>query len=334
MSDAATPSAAERELDRLLEHYEPRLDPRLERRDLAAELGLAALFAAVCAGLLFIVDVPRDTSWTTVVVLVVALAATGRVQFQAGAGYTDPGQLVFVPLLFAAPLGAVPLLVVAANVLTHAPDYVARRRHGQKVVLDVNDAWFSLGPVAVLAIAGAQSPEWADWPWYVAALAAQFAVDFVAACTRERLALGASPAAIAQVLRWVWLVDALLAPAGLLAAFASAEDELAFLLILPIPLAVGIFAAERRHRLMQAVELRETKAELDRRDLLRREALELNDTVVQHLVVAHYLLERGEGEAAREPVERSLGEAKRIIGDLLEDEPKPGAMRRGASAAQ
>jgi hypothetical protein len=133
------------------------------------------------------------------------------------------------------------------------------------------------------------------------------------------------------VLRWVWLVDALLAPAGLLVAFATADEDFAFLLILPIPLAIGIFAAERRHRLAQAVELRETKAELDRRDLLRREALELNDAVVQHLVVAHYLLQRGEGEAAREPVERSLTEAKRIIAELL-DEPEPGAMRRGASA--
>ena len=77
----------------------------------------------------------------------------------------------------------------------------------------------------MLAIAGAAVPEWADWPWYVAALAAQFGVDFVVACTRERLALGASPAALLQVLPWVWMVDALLAPAGLLTAFATAEEE-------------------------------------------------------------------------------------------------------------
>jgi hypothetical protein len=132
------------------------------------------------------------------------------------------------------------------------------------------------------------------------------------------------------VLRWIWLVDALLAPAGLLTAFAMTDEEFAFLLILPIPLAIGIFAAERRHRLAQAVELRETKAELDRRDLLRREALELNDAVVQHLVIAHYLLQQGESDAAREPVERSLGEAKRIIAELL-GEPEPGSMRRGES---
>ena len=334
MSDAAPTPAVETELDRLLEHYEPRLDSGLERRELVGELALAGLFAAACAVLFATVEIERDVPWPVVAALVVALAAARRVRFQAGAGYTYPGQLLFVPLLFAAPLPAVPLLVVAAHALGNAEDYARARAGPQKLVLEVNDAWFSLGPVVVLAVAGAGTPEWADWPVYVAALGAQFGVDFVVACTRERLALGASPAAIAQVLRWVWLVDALLAPAGLLTAFAMAEEDLAFLLILPIPLAIGIFAAERRYRLAQAVELREAKAEIDRRDLLRREALELNDTVVQHLVVAHYLLERGESEAAREPVERSLGETKRIIADLLEDEPEPGAMRRGASATQ
>ena len=334
MSDAAATSAVDAELDRLLERYEPRLDSGLDRRELHAELGLAAAFAGLCAVLLATVDVQRDVSWPIVAALVAALAATKRVKFQAGAGFTYPGELVFVPLLFAAPLAAVPLLVAAAHVLAHLADYARGHSHPQKVVLDVNDAWFAFGPVAVLALADAQTPEWGDWPWYVAALVAQFAVDFVLACARERLALGASPGAIARVLRWVWLVDALLAPAGLLTAFAMAEEEFAFLLILPIPLAIGIFAAERRYRLSQAVELREAKAELDRRELLRREALELNDAVVQHLVVAHYLLERGEGEAAREPVERSLTETKRIIADLLHDAPEPGAMRRGAPASE
>jgi hypothetical protein len=307
------------ELDDLLAHYEPRLESPLAPRERFAEAVLALAFLAVAVALPFVVDSERQWSWGIVVALVLAYAAAGRV-------------LVFVPLLFCAPLGAVPLLVALANVLSNAPEHLTRRRHGYKIALDLNDAWFAIGPVLVLAAADAQTPAWDDWPWYVLALLAQFAVDFVVACTREGLALGASPRMIARVLRWVWVVDALFAPAGLLAAFAAADEPYAFLLILPVPLALGIFAAERRRRLAQAVELREKTEELRRRELLQREALELNDNVVQHLVVAQYLLERGDGEEALGSVERSLGEAKRIIADLLH-EPEPGAMRRGASPA-
>jgi signal transduction histidine kinase len=320
------------ELDGLLEHYEPRLESPLAPRERFAEALLAAAFLAVGVVLALVVESEQPWSWGIVAALVLAYAAAGRVQFQAGAGYTTPTQLVFVPLLLTAPLAAVPLLVALANVLSNAPEHLTRRRHADKIALDLNDAWFAVGPVLVLAAAGAQTPAWEDWPWYVLALLAQFGVDFVVACTREGLALGASPAAIARVLGWVWLVDALLAPAGLLAAFAAADQDYAFLLILPVPLALGIFAAERRRRLAQAVELRAKTEELRRRDLLQREALELNDNVVQHLVVAQYLLERGEHEEARDPVERSLGEAKRIIADLLQ-EPEPGAMRRGRAPA-
>ena len=183
--------------------------------------------------------------------------------------------------------------------------------------------------MVVLGAAGAQTPDWGDWPLYVAALAAQWAVDLAAAAAREWVAVGARPGAmLLRVLPWIWLVDALLAPAGLLAAFAG---EYAFLLLLPLPLALGVFATERRRRLAQAIELRAARADLERRDLLRREALEINDSVVQHLAVAHYLMARGEIEQAGELVERSLTEGKRIIGDLLED-PEPGTLRRREAA--
>ncbi len=64
----------------------------------------------------------------------------------------------------------------------------------------------------------------------------------------------------------------------------------------------------------------------------QRQALEINDNVVQHLAVAKYLLGRGETDQAGELVERSLEEGKRIFGDLLDD-PTPGAMRRMTSAS-
>ena len=325
-------SAAPSEFDDLLERYEPRLTSRLTRRELAVEAALAVLFVAVSAVLIAAVDSERAWSWGPVVAVVVLFAGVARVQFQAGAGYTRPTELALVPMLFVAPLEAVPLLMVAANVLSHVPEYVTGRRHPEKLVLDITDAWYGVGPVVVLAVAGAQTPDWADWPIYVAALAGQLAVDFVIATTREWLAIGASPAAIAHALGWVWLIDALLAPIGLLAAFASETWQYAFLLVAPLPVALAIFASERRRRIANAIELRAAHAEIERREARRRDALEINDNVVQHLAVASYMLKGDEAAEARELVERSLVEAKRIIADLLE-ESTPGELRRRAAAS-
>jgi putative nucleotidyltransferase with HDIG domain len=57
------------------------------------------------------------------------------------------------------------------------------------------------------------------------------------------------------VLGWVWLVDALLTPLGLLAAIASVDRPYAFLLVLPLALLLSLFARERNERLEQALEL-------------------------------------------------------------------------------
>ena len=328
MSTAA-PSSAESEIDLLLAQFLPRRSTRLSRRELLAEGGLAVLFAATCV--LVAVTVDSQTAWSLpiAIALVIALAAARRVQFQAGAGFTTPSQLIFVPMLFVAPLEAVPALVVAGNMLGGAPEYLRRERPPHKLILNLNDAWYAFGPVVVLAATGAQTPEWSDWPIYVAALGAQWAVDLGAGAGREWIALGARPEAmLLRVLPWIWLIDALLSPAGLLAAFVG---EYAFLLLLPLPLALSVFATERQRRLAQEIELRAARADLERRDLLRREALEINDSVVQHLAVAHYLLARGEVEQAGDLVERSLTEGKRIIGDLLED-PEPGTLRRREAA--
>ena len=70
----------------------------------------------------------------------------------------------------------------------------------------------------------------------------------------------------------------------------------------------------------------------ERREARRRDALEINDNVVQHLAVATYLLKDPGAAEARDLVDRSLAEAKRIIADLL-DESAPGELRRRAAAS-
>ncbi len=64
---------------------------------------------------------------------------------------------------------------------------------------------------------------------------------------------------------------------------------------------------------------------------LRRRAVELNDTVVQGLAIAHYRL--GEGSEAAEAVSAALHGAKELVEDLLgEDPPVPGSLRRESPA--
>jgi putative nucleotidyltransferase with HDIG domain len=117
------------------------------------------------------------------------------------------------------------------------------------------DAWHAVGPAVVLVAAGATSPDWGHWPWYLLALVSQFLIDFLVYALRARLALDVPGREQLRALTWVWIVDALLAPVGLAAAFASAQHPYAFLLILPLAALLTLFARERNERLDQALEL-------------------------------------------------------------------------------
>ncbi|HJR44403.1 MAG TPA: hypothetical protein VJ927_02240 [Actinomycetota bacterium] len=69
---------------------------------------------------------------------------------------------------------------------------------------------------------------------------------------------------------------------------------------------------------LDKVELEREVAELHAR---RRQALEINDNVVQGLAVAHYSFELGQEEKGRQAVADALAAARRIIGDLVKDLP-------------
>ena len=74
-------------------------------------------------------------------------------------------------------------------------------------------------------------------------------------------------------------------------------------------------------------------AELQRADLSRRHALEINDNVVQRLVLAKYALDRGATETSRQKLEETLRETQQLVTSLLEErEITPGALRREAPA--
>ena len=52
----------------------------------------------------------------------------------------------------------------------------------------------------------------------------------------------------------------------------------------------------------------------------RRQALEINDNIVQGLAVAKYAMDAGDHDRAREAIELTLKSARQIVTDLLNDE--------------
>jgi putative nucleotidyltransferase with HDIG domain len=229
-------------------------DP-LRGRELAVEAGTAAAFLAVAVLMAILVPAGRAFDAPLAVTLVAIYALLAQVRFPIGYGFTIPTQVVLVPMLFLVPLGSVPLLVAAGMVLGTLPEYVRHERHPNRVVSTVADAWHSVGPVAVFAVAGITAPELGEWPVLLAAVAAQVAVDNGVATLRDWAGLGVSPKLQPVLFGWVTLVDVLLWPVGLLAAMAAVVEPYAVLLLLPLAALLLVFALERGARMRQAIEL-------------------------------------------------------------------------------
>ena len=76
-----------------------------------------------------------------------------------------------------------------------------------------------------------------------------------------------------------------------------------------------------------------TAAELQRRELNERHAVEINDNIIQGLALAKYQLQLGEGEKSATQVAETLREAQRLVSGLLGDaEVQAGQLRREIAA--
>jgi putative nucleotidyltransferase with HDIG domain len=220
-----------------------------------AELAVGVPFLVAAITLALVGDSGTSLQAGPAIALVLSYAVLSRVRFHAGVGHTVPTQLAFVPMLFLLPTELVPLFVLLGMLIGNLPDYARGALHPGRALMLPGDAWHAIGPAVVLLAAGATVPEWGEWPWYVLALGAQFAVDFGVYAVRARLALDIPSREQLRALTWVWIVDALLAPVGLVAAFASDHHPYAFLLVLPLAALLTLFARERNERLDQALEL-------------------------------------------------------------------------------
>jgi len=187
------------------------------------------------------------------VLLVLAAAVLGRLEFESGDGFAGPTQLIFVPMLFVLPPSVVPAAVAAALLLDRIPAVLTGRWHPQRLLSTLGDAWFAVGPALAFELAGVGDPSLGDWPIYLVALVAQFAGD--AASSLVRVARRVAPYTELRELREVWLVDMLLSPIGLVAAYATVTQPRAYLLTMPLAALLAVFARERRARIDNAIEL-------------------------------------------------------------------------------
>jgi hypothetical protein len=74
-------------------------------------------------------------------------------------------------------------------------------------------------------------------------------------------------------------------------------------------------------------------AQLERADISRQHALEINDNVVQRLVLAKYALDRGATETSQQKLSETLRETQQLVTSMLEEkEIGPGSLRRAAPA--
>lgn len=225
------------------------------RREIRAELIVGGGFLLAALALALGLPTERALDWGNATMCVLVLALASSVVFQVGSCYTYPTQVAFVPMLFVLPPELVPLFAAAALALGKLVAVIRGELVLGRVGMAPADAWFTIGPALVIAAAGGPEPGDLAWVLYPVALVVQFLVESGASRVRELLHHGASWREQFSESRWVYLVDALLAPVGLAVAFAAVGHPWTVVLITPLLILLLIFARERSARLESLIEL-------------------------------------------------------------------------------
>ena len=228
---------------------------RPSRTELVIEVTLVLGLVAAIA-VLYVLgpgDKSLDLKLVGLCVVVIALAHLAR--FDLRHAWTAPVELALVPTLFILPAWLVPTAMAAGIVLSRLPDVVKGDVRPARLLIAPSNAWFTVGPAAVLAAAGAPGPAEAGILLLAAMLAAQIGTDAIVSSIWHTLAVGASLKSQLKESAFVYGIDAALAPVGLLGALAIGESPYYVALMIPLFGVLSVFASERRVRLAQLTEL-------------------------------------------------------------------------------
>ena len=227
----------------------------MDARERVVDSLSALLFLAVAVAIAVFVDNERDTDWLLVVALVVGYAVVSRVRFEYGDLYMSAEELVFVPLLFLAPLNLVPLLAALAAVLATMPEYVRGEWHRDRWITTIPDTWFCMGPVLVLAAWAPGPPSLDHLPIYLLALVASALADFAWALTRDQLLHGKPLMEVAKNCLGTNRVAATFSAIGFFPALAATVQPLVLLVIGPLVWLLTVFSRDRSERWTATLEL-------------------------------------------------------------------------------
>ena len=227
----------------------------LDRRARVAEAASSVAFVAAAVGTALLVPFTPDADPLLIAALILGYATILRIEFEIGPCYVVPEILLFVPTLFLVPLPLVAPLVVTASVLAQVPDFVTGRIHIDRWLHAVSNAWFILGPVLVIGLLAPGEPRVAHVDVYALAFLAQLAANAGPTLLLQRLGHGVSMADTVRALPWIYRVDAILWPMGLMVAVSAMATPVAPLAIAPLVWLLSQFSRERKERYAAALEL-------------------------------------------------------------------------------